>query len=162
MCFFPYQRQSVQPGPVFPAFPFMPVRQLRSQALISDVRHSYNLLQRWKTEAILSSMPARSGFWCAMFCKKKMPSQIIFSLFVCFSVEHQVYSFPSKHIEAAATCQSWSTNLRCSSPCSPEGTVRHSSICPCSSRRTSPPMRYPVRIKSHLCSSARCWWSDSR
>lgn len=44
------------------------------------------------------------------------------------------------------------TNLRCSSPCSPEGTVRHSSMCPCSNLRTSPPMRYPVRIgiQSHL------------
>lgn len=33
----------------------------------------------------------------------------------------------------------------CSSPCSPEGTVRHSSMWPWSRRRTSPPIRKPKR-----------------
>lgn len=40
------------------------------------------------------------------------------------------------------------TDLRCSSPCSPDGTVRHSSMWPCSSLNTSPPIRKP-RTKTH-------------
>lgn len=47
-----------------------------------------------------------------------------------------------------AQAPSRSTHLRCSSPCSPEGTVRHSSMCPCSNLRTSPPIRYPARIET--------------
>lgn len=35
------------------------------------------------------------------------------------------------------------TYLLCSSPCSPEGTVKHSSMWPCNNLRTSPPIRYP-------------------
>lgn len=44
--------------------------------------------------------------------------------------------------------QDFGTNLLCSSPCSPEGTVRHSSMCPCSNLRTSPPIRYPKGIEN--------------
>lgn len=36
------------------------------------------------------------------------------------------------------------TYLRSSSPWSVDGTVRHSSVCPCSSLNVSPPFRYPM------------------
>lgn len=40
-------------------------------------------------------------------------------------------------------CYKLETYLLCSSPCSPEGTVKHSSMWPCNNLRTSPPIRYP-------------------
>lgn len=48
-----------------------------------------------------------------------------------------------QHHSLLLFCYKMETYLLCSSPCSPEGTVKHSSMWPCNNLRTSPPIRYP-------------------